>query len=153
MTTPARKRIFLIEKLITNGFEPEFILDVYFKEVRSILEYGAVLFHHALTRDLSEKIEAIQRLVLRLLSSSLNLNLSYMESSILWCVEPLSLRRDRLCVTFLKRTLKNENHTNILMRRSIRIPSKRPYQEDKSYHFRHFSSPMVALRRLANKIL
>ena len=53
ITSRARKRIFMIEKLIINGFEPEFIIDVFYKEVRSILEYGAVLYHHALTLDLS----------------------------------------------------------------------------------------------------
>ena len=32
-----------------NNFEYELILDVYFKEIRSILEYASVVFHHALS--------------------------------------------------------------------------------------------------------
>ena len=155
ITQKARGRICLVEKLLTNGFDPEFALEVYFKEIRSILEYGSILFHHALTLELSGKLEGIQRLVLRLLTTSMNLNMSYMESCILFCVEPLILRRETLCERFVKRIPKNEVHANLFMKRDINVNlhNKRKYQEYKSNHVRHFNSPLVALTRLANRVL
>ena len=155
VTQKARGRINILEKLITNGFDDAFILEVYFKEIRSVLEYGAVLFHHALTIELSDKIEGIQRLVLRLLATANNLKLSYMEACILFSVEPLILRRDSLCERFVKRIPRNEVHADLFKKRNncYNLHDKRKYQEYKSYHRRHFDSPLVALTRLANKVL
>ena len=53
------------------GLDFETILDVYFKEIRSVLEYGAVIFHSGLTNKLSGDIENVQTLVLKLLSNYL----------------------------------------------------------------------------------
>ena len=56
ITTKARKRIFILRKMMSNGFDVELILDTYAKEIRSVLEYGCVVYQHGLTQELSDKL-------------------------------------------------------------------------------------------------
>ena len=93
ITTKARKRIYILRKMMNNGFDYEIILDIYMKEIRSVLEYGCVVFHYGLTKELSDKIESVHKLVLYLISKFLEIDLSYMENCILYNMEPLELRR------------------------------------------------------------
>ena len=75
------------------GLDYNIILDVYFKEIRTIIEYGAVIYNSGLTIKLSNKLEKIQQLVLRLVSNYIGVKCSYSIASILFSVEPLSSRR------------------------------------------------------------
>ena len=147
-------RVKVIDSLLANGFEWEFVLEVYFKEIRSILEYGAVIFHFGLTRELSEKIEGIQRIILRLVSSKIGLNLSYMEQCIYFGVEQLFSRRLSLCERFVTNISKSNVHSDFFIERKIErdIQNLRKYQEYKSNSVRHFNSPKVALTRLKNRM-
>ena len=77
------------------------------KEIRSILEYGAIVFHHGLTLSLSNLIESVQRNFVKMLSNYVGQDFSWMEGSIFFCIEPMSLRRVTLCETFIKKTLKS----------------------------------------------
>ena len=116
---------------------------------------GAVLYHHRLKNELSDKTKRIQRLVLKLLSVQLNLHFSYMEACIYFSVEQLFSRRIGLCERFVRRIPKNVNYPNLFMKRklNLNVQEKRKFQEYKSYSSRHFNSPLVALTRIANRIL
>ena len=97
----ARKRIWILRRMMQLGVDYTIILDVYYKEIRSILEYSAVIFHSSLTTKLSNDIESVQRLVMFLLTQYLSLKMSYMESCLLFSAESLHLRRSNLCETFV----------------------------------------------------
>ena len=137
---------------MANGFEYEIILEVYMKEIRSVLEYGSVVYHHGLTQDQSKSIESVQRICLGLLSKYIQVKFSYSEACIFFFVEPLFLRRLDHCRTFIKRTLKNKTHDKMFQKRRIEGDTlrRRKYQEYQSYSKRHFESPLVALTRMAN---
>ena len=138
---------------MNNGFDHEIILDVYFKEIRSILEYCCVVFHQSLNKELDNCIESVQRLVMKLLSRYLNLKLSYNESCILFMAEPLFSRGLDQCRTFIKRTLKNPKFSNMFVERTgNRIPGSRRFQEYQTTNERLFRSPLVALTRMANQL-
>ena len=126
---------------------------MYCNEIRSVLEYMCLVFHHGLTQELSNNIEAVQRLVLKLLSRYLGLRLSYNEACILFMIEPLFSRRLVQCQTFIKRTLKSENYSDLFLQRegnnSLR---KRRFQEYRCHNDRMFRSPVVALTRMANQM-
>ena len=59
----ARKRIFILINMMNFGLEYQIILDIYLKEIRPILEYGAVVFHSGLTRELSNEIEISREII------------------------------------------------------------------------------------------
>ena len=101
----ARKRIWILRRMMNVGLDYEIILDVYKKEIRSVLEYNSIIFHSGLTLALSEKIESIQRNFLRNLSSYLGIKLSYSEARILYGTELLSSRRTDQCYTWVKKHL------------------------------------------------
>ena len=132
--------------MMTNGFDYEIILDVYIKEIRSILEFCCVVFHHGLTVELERRLESVQRLVLRLVAGYLGLRLSYMEQCILFAMEPLSLRRLEQCNTFVKRTLENPRRKHLFVERG----GKRKFQEHQCTNERGFRNPLSALTRIAN---
>merc|ERR1711954_351445 len=50
ITSKAMKRIWTLRKLLKMGFSHQFILDVYIKEMRSILEYNVPLWNGNLTQ-------------------------------------------------------------------------------------------------------
>ena len=64
--------------MMNNDLDYELILDVYNKEIRTVLEYGCVVYHHGLTLELDNKLEAVQRLVLRLLGHYVGVKMPYL---------------------------------------------------------------------------
>ena len=137
------------------GLDYETILDVYFKEIRSILEYGAVIFHSSLTRKQARTVENVQKLVLRMLSQYLEIKFSYSEATIFFCTEQLESRRQDLCKTFIKRNRNNPRFNSMFeqVRHTHNVrPNTRKIRENQARTKRYYSSPLVFLRRLANKM-
>ena len=56
----ARKRIWVLRRMMNIRLDYEIILDVFKREIRSILEYNLVIFHSGLTDKLSNRIEKNQ---------------------------------------------------------------------------------------------
>ena len=67
IVSKAMKRIWTLRRLRKLGFSDSFIIDVYTKEIRSILEYAVPIWHGALTVKDSDKIERVQKIVLKFL--------------------------------------------------------------------------------------
>ena len=151
----ASSKLYLVKKMIENGIEVSFLIDFFNKEIRSILEYGAIVFHHGLTLSLSNLIESVQKNFVKMLSNCIGQDFSWMEGLIFFCIEPLSLRRVTLCETFIRKTLKSERFSDMFVERNIdrHLLKQRKYKEFKSYSDRHFRSPIVALSRTANKMM
>ena len=143
----AKSRIWILRRLMELGLDYTVILDVYFKEIRTVLEYGAVLFHSSLTRKQSRAIEAVHRSVMKLLSRYLELDLTPSEANIFFCAEDLFSRREDLCTTFLKRNIDNP------LFRDIFVKSTQKYVENFARTSRNYKNPVNFLRRLANKVL
>ena len=80
------------------NIQPDIILDFYFKEIRSLLKMGCQLFHSGLTLNQSRDIENIQKRTLRIILGKVYTN--YEEAYTLLSCEPLSDRRETLCLTF-----------------------------------------------------
>ena len=153
ITNKARSRIYMLRKMMNNGFDYEIILDVYKKEIRSILEYCCVVFHHGLSQELEHQIESVQKLVLKLVSRYLELKMSYNESCILFSIEPLFSRRLEQCQTFIKRTLKSPKFSDMFVERmGKKVQGRRRFQKYRCTNDRMFRSPLVALTRMANKL-
>ena len=104
ITSKARSRIWTLRRLVKLGFSDKFILEVYMKEIRSILEYCVPLWNGSITKKESEKIEKIQKSVLKLLLK--NEYTSYSQACKQYNLEKLYMRRQKLCVKFSKKEIK-----------------------------------------------
>ena len=137
------------------GLDYEILLDFYYKEIRTLLEYGSVVFHGALTKKQSEALESVQVHVLKLLARYLNLKMSSSELYILFVTEPLQMRRIDACKHFIKRTLKNPIHRNMFSQYNNKYETRSNvyrFKEHKAHTARFQNSPLVFLTKLANQM-
>ena len=147
--------IWTLRRLMELKMDFEFILECYVKEIRTILEYGAVVFHSSLTKKQSNAIESVQRKVFYILNNYLQIKLSYSESCIFYCTEQLDSRRLDICKTFIRRSLKNRRFSDMFMETKHRYgvrANTRKYDENVARTERFHLSPLVYLRRLANQM-
>ena len=77
------------------------------KEVRSILEYAAPVWHSGLTKQQSNQIERIQKQAFRIILGQDYI--SYEVACTILSMEPLYIRRTQLCINFAKKDLKRTN--------------------------------------------
>ena len=105
--------MWMLRRMKILNIEPEIILDFYFKKIRSILEMGCQVFHSGLTKNQSRDIEKLQKKSLKIILGKLYTN--YEEACTLLSCEPLSDRRESLCLTFIKRAVKGGLHKNIFI--------------------------------------
>ena len=104
--TKARNKLWILRRLNRFKFDEYKILDVYKKEVRSILEYAVPVWHSSLTKRQSIQIERIQKQAFRII---LQQNyISYEIACTLLSMEPLHTRRTQLCINFAKKRPKEK---------------------------------------------
>ena len=140
--------------MINLKLDYKIILDVYLKEIRPILEYGAIVFHSGLTRELSADIENIQRNIFRILSKYINIKFSYTEACIFFEADFLFSRRTDLCYSFVKRHLKDHGDQGLFEKRNKRQlrENNKTFKEPKYKTMRFYNSPVNYLTRVANEI-
>ena len=81
------------------------LLDVYFKQIRSILEYAVAVWHPALTGEDRQRIERVQKSALAII---LGVNYkSYKLALKTLKLETLFTRRQNLCKKFARKSLKH----------------------------------------------
>jgi hypothetical protein len=110
MVLRAFKRIWMLRRLKNLGAKEEQLLDVYIKQVRSVLELAAPVWHSSLTIDDKLKIERVQRAALQIIFGS-----DY-ESYSAACIEAdlltLDVRRQKLCKKFTFKALRHPKHSH-----------------------------------------
>ena len=144
----------MLRRMKILNIDPDIIVDFYFKGIRSICEMACQVFHSGLTKNQSKDIEKIQKRALKLILG--NQYSCYDEACTLMSAEPLSDRRDTLCVTFMKRTVKGGLHEDIFMPRtgsSMTRSNNNLIREYTCNTQRYFNSPLVYLSRLYNQTL
>ena len=151
ITSKARSRIWTLRRLKKLGFDHKFILEVYIKEIRSILEYCVPLWNGSLTKKESEKIEKIQKSVLKLLLK--NHYISYSEACEQFNLEKLYIRRQKLCVQFSNKEYKKPDNGIFekFQPKSKRLAHTKVVLEPKTRTERHYKSAIPYLSRLLNK--
>ena len=88
--------------------DPSIICDVYVKEIRSLLKLTVPAWHSGLTLKQSADIERVQKVAVKVILSDLATGKSDMALVVL-DLEPLEVRRERLCLSFAKKTLKSRH--------------------------------------------
>jgi Reverse transcriptase (RNA-dependent DNA polymerase) len=104
----ANSRLYFVKHLKRCGVEFEDLLDFYYAVIRPVLEYACPAWHTCLTRELSDRLELVQKRAL-----SIIFNMSVYENYFVFCssngIETLFDRRDKLCKSFFTKCVLNEN--------------------------------------------
>ena len=125
------------------------LLDVYVKEVRSLLENAVSVWHSGLTRKETNQIEKIQKTAFKIILG--DDYLSYDVVCTLIGVDPLEFRRTQLCLKFTKKEFKKEN---TIFKKFQEMPQTRQtnkVQETLCRTQRYQNSSLPYLSKLLNK--
>ena len=99
-------KIWVVRRLKKLGADDEDLLEVYFKQIRSIIEFGAPVWNSSLTGEDISQLERIQKTVLHIiLGEKYNSYISALRASGL---QKLSERRRKICLGFAKKALKHD---------------------------------------------
>jgi hypothetical protein len=102
-------RVYLLKHIKRSGVDLDDVLHFYYSVVRPVLEYACHAWHTGLTRDQSDRLEAVQKR-----SLSIIFDMSVSENNEEFCssngTETLANRRDNLCKRFFLKCVANENN-------------------------------------------
>ena len=146
--------MWTLRRMKILDIEPLLILDVYLKEIRSVLELAVPAWHSGITVKQSNDIERVQKVAVKIILSNHltgRCDMPYDMALVILNLEPLSVRREKLCEKFAKETLKSR-HSDIfkLNPSDYNTRNKLKYKEYKSNTIRCHNSPINYLTRILN---
>ena len=142
--------IWMIRRLKQAGIPRPDIVKIYSTIIRPMIEYGCQVYGPMITATQGERIERIQRSVMKII---FGFETSYAESLQLSGLERLSVRRDDLIRRFAERTSLNPRYEHWFpplnphphdLRRRLR------YREDLTRTERRKKGPIMTMRRILN---
>ena len=148
----ASKRLWMLRRLKILGASKDALLQVYMKQIRSVLEYSVPAWQGSITDLEKTNLERVQKCAVRIIIgyqySSYTAALSSLD------LEPLDDRRTRLCLNF---ALKAEKHPRFSswFSPSLKVRDTRgrynKYSKPRSNHARFDKSPINYLTDLLNQ--
>ena len=150
----AYKRMWALRRMKVLDVEPLVMLDVYKKEIRAVLELAVPAWNSGLTQKQIAEIERVQRVAIYIILSNSKTGkseFSYDMGLVILDLEPLYIRREKLCRAFAKKTLKSK-HSDIFNTRKnyYNTRLKKDFSEYKCNTNRFYNSPVNYLTRLLN---
>ena len=101
--------MWILRRLKNHGAEIKDLKDVYFKQIRSILELAVPAWHPGLTVKNSMDIERVQRAALHIILGEDYRSYSFALTTLK--MESLSSRRVKLCLRFGKKASEHPKHS------------------------------------------
>ena len=101
ITERAMSKIWTIRRMKNLGLSNDILIDVYTKEMRSILEFGAPIWTGGLSDIDSNKIEKTQKKVLKIILC--DKYKEYESACELMKIDTLKERRQKICINFCKK--------------------------------------------------
>ena len=150
MVAKGYKRLWILRRLKNLGASIADLLDVYCKQVRSILEFGVPVWHSGITKGESKDIELVQKAALHIILGSKYS--SYKEALQTMDMKTLADRRTDLCLKFAKKSAEHPVHNNWYKpsKNVKNTRSKNKYQPVISTTTRFQNSPISFLTSLLN---
>ena len=105
----AYAKIWIIQRLKQLGAETNVLLLIYYRHVRSILEFAVPVWNGGISKNEVRKIEAVQRVAMCVIFGK---DTSYKEKCKKYKIKKLSRRRKKLCLNFAKKALMHEKFQN-----------------------------------------
>ena len=110
MVLKGYKRLWMLRRLKKLGANYEELLDVYIKQVRSVLELAVPVWHPGLTSGEHCDIERVQKAALYIILG--NSYTTYQHALTETNIQSLEDRRVKLCSKFAKKSVKNSKFKN-----------------------------------------
>ena len=104
------KRLWILRRLKLLGASEKELLDVYQKQVRSVLELAVPVWQPALTAQEKSQIERVQKCALHIILGSNYMGYKHALNLIGW--ENLEERRIKLCEKFARKASKHSKYQN-----------------------------------------
>ena len=150
----AYKRMWVLRRMKILDVDPLVMLEVYKKEIRAVLELAVPAWNSGLTQKQISEIERVQRVAIQIILSNSKTGkseFSYSMGLVILDLEPLDIRRENLCRTFARRTLRSK-HSDIfnIRKNQHNTRLKKDYSENKCNTKRFYNSPVNYLTRLLN---
>ena len=101
----AARRVYFLKCLKRAGAETDKLIQYYTACIRSLLEYGSILFHPGLTQQQKMELENIQKRALRIIIPNKDYAICLSESKL----ETLNERREKHCRALFKE-IQGKNH-------------------------------------------
>ena len=140
-----------IRHLKKAGVEEDKLVKIYCSLIRSVIEYAAQLYHYALTATQAERLEHLQRIILKTIYG---FGTSYREALQRSGLDRLSERRQQLCKSFAKKAEMNPRYSHWFpLNHSIDYDLRRTkkYKEELATTERRKNSPIFRMRRILNE--
>ena len=144
------KRIWTIIHLKRANLSVDTLSKVYAATIRSVILYAAQVYHCMLTEDLSEKLERLQRLAMRIIHPP---GTSYRDALTLSNLPRLSDMRTEMCKKFAKKTQLNPRYEHWFPKNPPNEHNLRhtlTYKEETARTERRRKSPVFYMRRVLN---
>ena len=110
MVVKGFKRIWMLRRLKQLGAKRDELLDVYIKQVRSVMELAVPVWHSSITLEEKCDIERIQRAALHIILG--DEYISYRDALETVNLKSLEDRRVKLCTKFANKAAKNNKFKN-----------------------------------------
>ena len=151
MVTRANKKLWVLRRLKNSGAKQVDLIDVYCKQVRSLLEFGVPAWHGGITISEQIDIERIQKSASHIILGGYYT--SYKNALKTLCLDPLSVRRDSLYLTFARQAEKHPKHSKWFKLNDNQVNTRQykyKYKEVLAKHDRFERSPLCFLTGLLN---
>ena len=144
------KRLWILRRMKNIGLENNVILDVYIKEIRSVLEFCVPVWNGALTVENSTQIESIQKKVLKIILGGEYRSYEY--ACKIFNIQSLEVRRDNLCLKFAKKEYFKETSlfNKFTSQKQTRLSERVIVKEYNCNTDRFFRSSLPYLSRMLN---
>ena len=144
------ERIWILRRLKNINMSVPFMIDVYIKEVRSLLEQVVPAWNGGLTQIQIHAIERVQKTALYIILDKNYTN--YEVACSITGLEPLDIRREEICLNFARKNLKSSDC--LFIKANQRVDPRRKNDKVKEYfcHTKRFeNSSLPYLAKLLNK--
>ena len=152
MVKKANKRLWIIRRLKYLGAKDSDLVDVYIKQIRSLMELAVPVWHSGITKAEQIEIERIQKSAAHIILG--DGYVSYRQALNYLGLDSLLVRREMLCLKFAK---KAERHTKFekwfkptVNTRNTRL-IKPKYCSALTRHSRFRKSPLPFLTEVLNE--
>ena len=147
MIRRAFAKLWILRRLKCLGADSNVLKLVYFRHVRSILEFGVPVWNGSITQLEVKKLERVQRIAVKLIYGNME---KYSKILDKLKMEKLVDRRQRLCLNFAKKAVKHSKFNSWFKQEENTNSGRVLYCETKSRGVKLQKSPIPYLTRLLN---
>ena len=120
----AYSRMIILKNLFSFGVGLQDLVEIYTLYIRSVVEQSAVVWHSSLTGGEDLELERVQKVALRIILKEDYLD--YSHALEVTGLEPLRLRRQRLCLNFAKKCTRNQLTQDMFPLKQTRVNTRNP---------------------------